>query len=95
MRHISKLDETCLADDAATFCSSPATGSNRLPAITYHDLQLGYHFDWMKGAQLTAGVRNLFDKDPPVCTSCSYGFDSSTYDLPGGRFWYVRADFRF
>ncbi len=93
VRHISKMEENCLADDPSAFCTSPTI--NRLPAITYHDLQFGYHFDWMKGAQLTAGVRNLFDKDPPVCTGCSYGFDSSTYDLPGGRFWYVRADFRF
>ena len=93
VRHISKLDETCLADDASLYCSSPST--NRLDAITYHDLQAGYHFNWMNGMQLTAGVKNLFDKDPPVCTSCSYGFDSSTYDIPGGRFWYMRHDVKF
>lgn len=93
VRHISKLDEPCLAADAALYCSSADT--NRLGATTYHDLQAGYRFDWMEGAQLTAGVKNLFDKDPPVCTSCSYGFDSQTYDIPGSRFWYVRLDMKF
>jgi len=23
------------------------------------------------------------------------GYDASTYDIPRGRFWYVRADLRF
>jgi iron complex outermembrane receptor protein len=96
VRHISELDEVCLADDAATFCSDPADGTNHLEDITYHDVQLGYHMDWYKGLQLTAGVRNLFDKDPPVCTSCSLnGYDASNYDIPGGRFWYLRADLKW
>ena len=96
VRYISELRENC--GDAVDFpvCSDPASGTNRLPATTYHDAQLGYKFDWMKGLQLTAGVNNLFDKDPPICLSCSLnGYDASTYDIPGGRFWYVRADLRF
>ena len=67
-------------------CSDPASGTNTLEATTYHDLQVGYKFDWMKGLQLTAGVNNVFDKDPPICLSCSLnGYDASTYDIPGGR----------
>jgi iron complex outermembrane receptor protein len=96
VRHISELRENC--GDAVDFpvCSDPGTGTNQLGATTYHDAQLGYKFDWMKGLQLTAGVNNLFDKDPPICLSCSLnGYDASTYDIPGGRFWYVRADLRF
>jgi iron complex outermembrane receptor protein len=96
VRHISKLRESC--GDAVDFpvCSDPAAGTNRLPATTYNDVQLGYKFDWMKGLQLTTGVNNVFDKDPPICLSCSLnGYDASTYDIPGGRFWYVRADLRF
>ena len=35
-------------------------------------------------------------KAPPVCRSCTlHSFDGSTYDLPGGGYWYVRADLRF
>lgn len=93
-RHISDMQESCLAADPDLFCDSPTT--NRLGSTTYHDLQVGYRFDWMKGLQLTAGVNNLFDRDPPVCTSCSLnGYEASTYDIPGGRFWYVRADVKF
>lgn len=95
-RHISKLTEQC--GDAVEFavCSTPAEGTNQLDAITYHDAQVGYRFDWLKGLQLTAGLNNVFDKDPPICLSCSLnGYDASTYDIPGGRSWYVRADLKF
>lgn len=48
------------------------------------------------GLQLLAGVNNVFGKDPPVCLSCNLNsFDGTTYDLPGGGFWYIRADLRF
>ena len=46
--------------------------------------------------QLSVGINNVFDKDPPICLSCSLnGYDASTYDIPGGRYWYMRADLRF
>ena len=96
VRHISELRENC--GDAASFpvCSDQANGINTLPATTYNDVQAGYKFNWLKGLQMTVGVNNLFDKDPPICLSCSLnGYDASTYDIPGGRFWYVRADLRF
>lgn len=96
-RHISDLTEDC--GDAAGFpiCrNDPAPGQNRLGSTTFHDLQVGYKVDWMRGLQLLAGVNNIFGKDPPVCLSCNLNsFDGSTYDLPGGGFWYVRADLRF
>lgn len=94
IRHLSEMEEACVAADPSEFCSSPTR--NVLEEITYHDIQLGYDFDWLKGLQLTGGVNNLFDKDPPVCTSCSLnGYEASTYDIPGGRFFYVRANLRF
>ena len=96
VRHISELREEC--GDAVGFpvCSDPANGLNRLDEITYHDVQAGYRFDLLKGLQMTAGVNNLFDEDPPLCLSCSLnGYDASTYDIPGGRYFYLRADLRF
>jgi len=96
VRHISELTEDC--GDAVAFpvCSNQAAGTNTLAATTYHDLQVGYKIDWMKGLQLTAGLNNVFDKDPPICLSCSLnGYDASTYDIPRGRYWYMRADLRF
>ncbi|KAG1262981.1 hypothetical protein G6F65_014588 [Rhizopus arrhizus] len=83
VRHISELTENC--GDAAVFpvCSNQAAGTNTLSATTFHDMQVGYKIDWMKGLQLTAGLNNVFDKDPPICLSCSLnGYDASTYDIP-------------
>ncbi|MFP7722930.1 TonB-dependent receptor [Lysobacter sp. A3-1-A15] len=95
-RHISDLTEDCGGAASFPICSNQAAGTNELPAITYHDLQVGYRFEFLKGLQLTAGANNLFDEDPPICLSCSLnGYDASTYDIPGGRFFYVRADLRF
>ncbi len=92
-RHVSRLTERC--PDARLPCSAPPR-FNELGATTYHDVQAGYKFDWMKGLQLTAGVNNVFDKAPPICLTCSLnGYDASTYDIPGGRFWYLRANLRF
>jgi iron complex outermembrane receptor protein len=96
VRHISELEENC--GDAASFpiCGNQAEGTNTLEAMTYHDLQLGYRFDILKSLQLTAGVNNVLDDDPPICLSCSLnGYDASTYDIPGGRYFYLRADLRF
>ncbi|KGO97823.1 TonB-dependent receptor [Novilysobacter defluvii] len=96
VRHISELEEEC--GDAVSFpvCSDPANGTNTLEATTYHDVQLGYRFDVLRGLQLTAGANNIFDEDPPLCLSCSLnGYDASTYDIPGGRYFYLRADLRF
>jgi len=42
------------------------------------------------------GVNNAFSKEPPICLSCTLnGYDASTYDLPGSRFFYGRAELRF
>lgn len=95
LRHIDSLTEEC--GDAASFpvCSNQAEGTNRLGSITYHDFQVGYRLDVLKGVNFNAGLNNAFDKDPPLCLSCSLnGLDASTYDLPG-QVWYVRASVNF
>lgn len=96
-RYISELVEQC--GDAAGFpiCQdSPNPGENTLDATTFHDVQVGYRFDWLKGLQVSVGAINVFGEDPPVCLSCNLNsFDGSTYDLPGGGYYYVRADLRF
>src|SRR3546814_17239976 len=79
-------------------CSSDLDDSandiNRLPATTYHDLQVSWlSTAWMKGVRVSAGVNNVTGKDPPICLSCSLnGYNASTYELPG-RFWYARVGF--
>lgn len=82
-------------------CSNPnlddnGLSTNSIGSTTYHNVQFGWsnQFDNF-GLDLTAGVRNLFDRDPPTCFSCSLnGFDVTTYELPG-QFWYLRAGLRF
>jgi iron complex outermembrane receptor protein len=97
VRHISDLEEACGAT-AASFpvCrNDPRTGRNRLGSTTYHDWQVGWKTPWTESMKLTAGINNVFEKDAPICLSCTLnGYDASTYDLPG-RFWYVRADITF
>jgi iron complex outermembrane receptor protein len=97
VRHISELKEDC--GDAAGFpgvCSDDATSTNVLNATTFNDVRVGYKFDWMKGFEVTAGVNNVFDQDPPECLSCSLnGYDASTYDPPGSRFYYLRMSAKF
>jgi len=96
VRHLSSLRESCGNAVDFAVCTDPVADRHELGSMTYSDVQLGYRFEWQDGLQVTAGVNNLFDKDPPVCLSCSLnGYDPSTYDIPGGRFWYLRADLKF
>lgn len=96
MRYTSDLEESC--GDAASFAvcrNNPSTGQNRLGSTTYHDTQVSWSTDAiLSGMQLSFGVNNLFGKEPPICLSCSLnGYDPSTYDMPGSRYWYLRASF--
>ena len=96
-RYISELVEDCGDAAGLPICSDdPQAGQNTLDATTFHDVQVGYKFDVLKGLQLSLGAINVFGKDPPVCLSCNLNsFDGSTYDIPGGGYYYVRADLRF
>ena len=96
IRHLSALREDCGDAVAFAVCADPANSRNNLSATTYHDLRAGYRWEAMGGIDLTLGINNVFDKDPPVCLSCSLnGYDASTYDIPGGRFGYARLDWKF
>jgi iron complex outermembrane receptor protein len=94
-RFIDRLTEDC--GDAVDFevCRNPAPNSNPLGSTTYHDLQLGWKAQWLEGAQFTLGVNNVFEKQAPLCLSCSLnGYDASTYDLPE-RFIYGKVELKF
>ncbi len=96
LRHIRDSEELC--GDAVGFpvCGNPTEGTNRLGSTTYGDLQIGWKAPWFEGTQFTLGVVNLWDKEPPICLSCSLnGYDASTYDVPAGRFVYAKAELKF
>ncbi|MCE7949474.1 MAG: TonB-dependent receptor [Xanthomonadales bacterium PRO7] len=100
VRYMSALTEDCAAAGGYAICKGAATaqfpdGSNRLGATTYHDVRASWNVPLSTPLTVSAGINNVFAKDPPVCLSCSLnGYDASNYDLPG-RFWYVEASLKF
>ena len=88
----SYMDECNMPGFNSSYTSASPT--NKVGSNTFHDLQLRYSLPW--DGTVSLGVNNVFDKDPPICLSCSLnGYDASTYDIPRGRYWYLRADLRF
>ncbi|MBU6199435.1 MAG: TonB-dependent receptor [Xanthomonadaceae bacterium] len=100
MRYLSALTEDCSAAGGFPICHGAPTaqfpdGSNHLGATTYNDVRASWNVPVSMPLTVSAGVNNVFAKDPPICLSCSLnGYDASTYDLPG-RFWYVEANLKF
>lgn len=102
MRYIHHQDEPC-PQRVIPFgvCSGPIQENdpdklaiNHLESVVYHNAQLSYHFNsW--DTRLTAGIRNLFDKNPPVCFGCfANSYDPTVYEVPG-RYWYLRVTSNF
>ncbi|AUD78397.1 TonB-dependent receptor [Kangiella profundi] len=108
MRYIDSLTESCsdTLDNtpnsltALGLCSNPgatdAESTNELDSRLYHDLQFTYYpeIDGMD-MELTLGINNALNEDPPACFSCSLnGYDPSVYD-PEGSFSYLSIRMKF
>ncbi len=108
-RFRTKSQENCTnAVVPATQCSDPngspfnvdglasngleVVPTNILGATTYHDLQVRWKAPW--NATISGGVRNVFDKDPPVAISASNNSFDPSYDIPG-RFFYMSYNQKF
>ena len=67
-----------------------------IPATATYDVQ--FVFNAAKMLKLTVGVKNLFDKDPPLFigngSSFQYGYDPTMSD-PRGRFMYAGMTLKF
>ncbi|HEY0194861.1 MAG TPA: TonB-dependent receptor [Kofleriaceae bacterium] len=98
-RYIHSMTEQCRGfADFPGLCSNTNTtnddlSTNKLGITVYNDLQLV----WSPAAEprltVSAGVNNIFDRDPPSCYSCALnGFNGATYDVPG-IFGYLSAAF--
>jgi iron complex outermembrane receptor protein len=100
VRYISAVKENCdnVSNGAvATGCPQVVAGQfHRLGSTVYNDVQLGWnHSLGVQGLKLAVGANNVFNRSPPVCSTCSLnGYDAGTYDLPF-RFWYLSLDFKF
>ena len=65
---------------------------NKIPSVTYTDLSGYWKTPW--NGQITIGVNNAFDRDPPKAyTTFANSFDPQ-YEIPG-RFFYMRYNQKF
>lgn len=91
-------------EEAGSF--NPAEGQNgesgnelfafRIPTIVYNNVQVGFNVEPIN-TQLSFGVNNVFDKQPPIFTqsiSLNADTDVNTYDTIG-RFYFARATVKF
>jgi iron complex outermembrane recepter protein len=95
LRYISAVEESCNGLAGLPGCDNNVD-PHKLGGTTYHDLQVGWNkpFD-VDGLKLSLGVNNVFEKDPPICLTCSLnGYDAGTYDLPG-RMAYLSVNYKF
>lgn len=98
VRYVGGVWESCAGSRSFDPCPEPDPNrtdgfpGRSLGSTTYHDLRVGY--DWPAyGAQLTLGVQNVLDKDPPLSSRAAGNFYSSEYRTPG-RYPYVRVTFQ-
>lgn len=98
------MDQTYSADDATVFVRNP-NGSRGAPvAIAGHRVQSYSTIDWQgkvelfKGLTLTAGIKNLMDKAPPLTIKTvagnQLGVDSRYHDVIG-RTFYLQGNYKF
>ena len=67
---------------------------NHIGATTYQDIMGTYHMDsW--NTDFTIGIRNLFDKQPPIAMSSFANSFLPTYYRAPGRFFYGRVTVNF
>jgi iron complex outermembrane receptor protein len=107
-RYVTALDEDCsvVVDTAfgigqpelANLCSNPdgspqnPFGENQIGDTWYFDLQGTWDAPW--NGRVTAGVRNLFDENPPIAYSTFANSFDPQYEVPG-RFWYMQYSQKF
>jgi iron complex outermembrane receptor protein len=97
-RYIHSVIEKCPGLSAFPgTCSNPnaddTKSTNKLGITVYNDVQAVWSPEFDRRLTVTAGVKNLLNRDPPACYSCSLNsFEGSTYDVPG-VFGYLNATF--
>ena len=86
-----------LANPDGTLGASVAFDGLNVPSYTTFDWQTNYSFN--KALQLTAGIKNLFDRNPPLSLQTGGGGNQVGYDGrytdPIGRQFYLSARYTF
>jgi len=71
-----------------------AVAGNHIGATVYHDVQGTYHFDaW--NTDFSVGIRNLFDKEPPISMDTFANSYLPTYYRTPGRFFWASVGVKF
>ncbi|MBV9528984.1 TonB-dependent receptor, partial [Sphingomonas sp.] len=91
---VDAIDWT-LGDVGATFTGRfiskmKESDGHTIAERTYFDAQARWQPAFMRTLGLAVGVNNIFDRDPPTCTTCGIpNYDPNLYDIPG-RYIYAR-----
>lgn len=101
MRYISALKGNCGPASGYPICNEQEViarfsgGQRRMGATVYNDVRASWVVPTAAHLTVSAGINNVFDKRPPMCTTCTLGgYDATTYSLPG-RFFYTSATLDF
>ncbi|MFA6607967.1 MAG: hypothetical protein WCS75_13310, partial [Sphingomonas sp.] len=68
---------------------------NKLNSRFYSDIQVSFSPPVLSNrVSMTVGVNNVFNVNPPACSSCTGpNYDPTTYDVPG-QFGYLRLSYK-
>ncbi|HEY3858666.1 MAG TPA: TonB-dependent receptor [Gammaproteobacteria bacterium] len=105
VEYISHLIEDCSSSPAvipASRCplhidfpfESTAVAGNHIGAVFYHDVQATYHLDPLN-TDFSLGVRNLFDREPPIAMSSFANSYLPTFYRTPGRFLFASVGVKF
>jgi iron complex outermembrane receptor protein len=79
------LNNLCSDPNRSILISGNPVPENRVASVTFTDLEGSWGAPWR--GRITLGVRNAFNRSPPVAYSAFANSFFPDYDLPG-RFWY-------
>ncbi len=104
LRYYGAILDECFSD--TEHCNKPnynsvnwayGPGANRMGAVVFNDAQGRYQLPWK--AQISVGIRNIFDKKPPMeILAAELGYNSATAldpTLDLGRYFYVQYNQQF
>ncbi|MBS0388434.1 MAG: TonB-dependent receptor [Proteobacteria bacterium] len=107
MHYKSGYTDIAHVGDGAVFADDPSSPTAFGAAVDFCCLSVPayYTFDWQtsydiaKAVNLTVGIKNLADKDPPLSLQNAGGGNQAGYDGryadPLGRTYYLRANYKF
>ena len=98
---MKSVDINLVGNSRAKFYDKPqATAATPVAASTavvgnFDTFDASLVFNGIKGMRLTAGVRNMFDKEPPFSNNDSRTLGFAQTDDIRGRYFYLGASYRF